>query len=92
MDKLDFVARESAVVDGVMANGLVDNGQPKLALAYVLRVLKEREEVSERANLVRSAYCNKKHEKRLRVTFPLYNNPGLHAPTCIPKSADWLPR
>lgn len=46
MDKLDFVAREGAVVDGVMANGLVDNGQHKLALAYVLQVLKAREEVS----------------------------------------------
>ncbi|CAM9719659.1 unnamed protein product [Pylaiella littoralis] len=42
--KLDFVTRESAVVDGVMANGLVDNGQSKLALPYVLRVLKDREE------------------------------------------------
>lgn len=48
MDKLDFVAREIAVVDGVMANGLVDNGQFKLALAYVLDVLKDREEVSAR--------------------------------------------
>lgn len=49
MDKLDFVTREIAVVDGVMANGLVDNGQFKLGLAYVLDVLKEREQVSARA-------------------------------------------
>ena len=34
------------MVDGVMANGLVDNRQPKLALEYVLGVLKDREEVS----------------------------------------------
>lgn len=46
VDKLDFLAREDAVVDGVMANGLVDNRQPKLALEYVLGVLKDREEVS----------------------------------------------
>lgn len=45
VDKLDFIAREDAVVDGVMANGLVDNSQPKLALEYVLGVLKAREEV-----------------------------------------------
>lgn len=38
------MAREDAVVDGVMANGLVDNSQPKLALAYVLEVLKARRE------------------------------------------------
>lgn len=38
------MAREDAVVDGVMANGLVDNSQPKLALAYVLEVVKAREE------------------------------------------------
>lgn len=34
------------MVDGVVANGLVDNKQPDLALAYVLEVLKAREEVS----------------------------------------------
>lgn len=44
VDKLDFVSREDAVVDGVMANGLVDNRQPGLALAYVLEVVKAREE------------------------------------------------
>ncbi|CAM9488583.1 unnamed protein product [Ectocarpus sp. 4 AP-2014] len=48
--KLDFVAREEAVVDGVVANGLVDNKQPDLALAYVLEVLKAREEESAGGN------------------------------------------
>eukprot|EP00752_Nemacystus_decipiens_P018709 g16773.t1 len=47
VDKLDFMAREDAVVDGVMANGLVDNGQAHLALAYVLEVVKAREEEQE---------------------------------------------
>lgn len=44
LDKLDFMVREDAVVDGVMVHGLVDNRQPKLALKYVLQVLKAREE------------------------------------------------
>ena len=42
VDKLDFMAREDAVVDGVMANGLVDNRQHTKALAYVLEVVKAR--------------------------------------------------
>ncbi|CAN0480727.1 unnamed protein product, partial [Ectocarpus sp. 12 AP-2014] len=48
--KLDFVTREEAVVDGVVANGLVDNKQPDLALTYVLEVLKAREEESASGN------------------------------------------
>lgn len=44
--KLDCFAREEAVVDGVVANGLVDNRQAHLALSYVLEVLKARQEVS----------------------------------------------
>ncbi|CAM9355466.1 unnamed protein product [Ectocarpus fasciculatus] len=48
--KLDFVAREEAVVDGVVANGLVDNKQPDLALAYVLEVLKARKEEGASGN------------------------------------------
>lgn len=46
VDKFDFVAREDAVVDGVMANGLIDNGQHSLALKYVLEVLESRAKVS----------------------------------------------
>ena len=37
---LQFVSREDAVVDSVVANGLVDNGKSPRALAYVLDVLK----------------------------------------------------
>lgn len=46
VDKFDYVAREDAVVDGVMANGLIDNGQDRLALEYVLEVLESRAKVS----------------------------------------------
>ena len=46
VDKLDLMSREDAVVDGVLASGLVDNGQPRLALEYVLEVLRARSLVS----------------------------------------------
>lgn len=44
--ELQFVSRESAVVDSVVANGLVDNGQSPRALTYALGVLEARSEVS----------------------------------------------
>lgn len=60
MDKLDFVTREDAVVDGVMANGLVDNGQPDLALAYVLQVVEARAQEQVRDCMrwiLNTSYC-----------------------------------
>lgn len=45
VDKFDYMAREDAVVDGVMANGLIENGQHRLALEYVLEVLDFRAKV-----------------------------------------------
>ena len=44
--ELQYVSRECAVVDSVIANGLVDNGQSPRALTYALAVLKARSEVS----------------------------------------------
>lgn len=45
VNKLEHVSRDDAVVDGVMANGLVDNGQSPRALKYVLGVLEARSKV-----------------------------------------------
>lgn len=52
------MAREEAVVDSVMANGLVDNGQSELALSYVLQVVKARkeEQVTAFAGLILGCY------------------------------------
>ncbi len=76
VDKLDFTAREDAVVDGVMANGLVDNSQPKLALEYVLGVLKAREEVKDVCYLFLFCSCSPP-SRRLYRTYNSYSGPGV---------------